>query len=115
MKYEESELEERLRAMMRPVEPRAAVTAKILAEVRRRERRNTYGRWGALAAALVLAAALAFLMRPKPEAVAAHRTAEQLELALRISARKVAQLEGKLIVRVNSGIDLGIEKKTQEN
>jgi hypothetical protein len=33
--------------------------------------------------------------------------ARQLEEALRISSRKVTQLERQLVVHVNSGVDLG--------
>lgn len=119
MKYEEHEIEDHLREMLRPVEPRRQAAAKILAEVRRRElareRASSYWRWGAVAAALIFAVALAWTLRPKQDDRAARLAAQQFEMALRISSRKVAQLEEKLVVRVNSGVDLGMNRSAREN
>jgi ActR/RegA family two-component response regulator len=105
----EKELESNLRMVLRAREPRPSASAKILAEVRRRERATLFTRWASLAAAVVLATALgvmSWVKRPAPADPAAIRAAAQLEEALRISSRKVAQLEKQLIVHVNSGIDL---------
>jgi anti-sigma-K factor RskA len=107
---DERELEAGLRSVLRASEPRASATAKILQEVRRRERRASLWRWGSIAAALLLACALGAMylaQAPRRDDPAALAAAAQLEEALRISSRKVAQLERHLIVHVNSGVDVG--------
>lgn len=111
---DEEKLEAGLRRLLQAREPRAAASAKILAEVRRRERRAMAWRWGALAAALVMTGALGLMLwtqRQAKDDPAALAAAAQLEEALRISSRKVTQLEKQLIVHVNSGIELGRTEK----
>lgn len=110
---DERELEAGLRSVLRAREPRKFVTEKILAEARKRERRSAMWRWGAMAAALTLTCALGltFWTTRRQEDAAASAAglaaARQLEVALRISSRKVSQLERRLVVHVNSGVDLG--------
>ncbi len=63
-----------------------------------------------MAAAVLVACALGFMYwapQPRQDDPAALAAAAQLEEALRISSRKVAQLEKQLIVHVNSGVDIG--------
>jgi hypothetical protein len=107
---DERELEAGLRSVLRARAPRELATAKILAEVRRRERQAAMWRWGSIAAAVLVACALGvqyWQPQQKRDDAAALAAAAQLEEALRISSRKVTQLERQLIVHVNSGVDLG--------
>lgn len=111
---DERELESGLRSVLRARAPREVATARILAEVRRRERKAAIWRWGSIAASLVVACGLGvqywqpIQKRDDPAALAA---AAQLEEALRISSRKVTQLEKQLIVHVNSGVDLSRDER----
>jgi hypothetical protein len=71
-----------------------------------------------MAASVVLALGLGsayWMNRETPQERAARQAAAQLEQALRISSRKVSQLEAKLVVTINSGVDLGISPRDQNN
>lgn len=112
---DERELEAGLRSVLRARAPRASATAKILAEVRRRERKAALWRWGSLAAAVLVTCALGVLYwqpaQPRRDDPAALAAAAQLEEALRISSRKVVQLEKQLIVHVNSGVNFSRDER----
>ncbi len=115
---DELELESVLRETLRRREPRPAAVAQILATAHRQRRSLSLRRWGALAASLLIGLGLGIAYwrtRETPQQRAAREAALQLQNALQISSRKVAQLEAKLVVTVNSGVDLRLAPPTQMN
>ncbi|GAB4370851.1 MAG: hypothetical protein OHK0021_13600 [Bryobacter sp.] len=104
----DQQIENGLRHLLRPRQPRQQAVDKILAEVRRCERRPVANAWRlfAIAASLALVLGLGVwrqhtLKQERAEQeLAARQTAQQLETALLLASEKITQLDEKLSVKV---------------
>ena len=109
---DEREIEENLRAALRPVEAPAGLAERIVrrAEARAHKSRRpivqqTWLRWGALAAMLSIGSFGWLKWNEKRQAgqIEARRAAEQFTLALHIATRKISRVQKNLVIEIPLG------------
>jgi hypothetical protein len=95
------DLEARLPEALRPVEPPPGFAARVLRRLDEgRGRKLAMRKWTAMAAMVCLLAAGGWYWRQHR---AASRAADQLSLALNISARKLSRVQQGLVVEIKLG------------
>ena len=103
---DEGELEQDLRAALRPVAAPDGLAERIISKAEARSRRplsqNHWLRWAALAATLTIGTFGLMRWNEKRQAdrIEARRVAEQFTLAMNITSRKISQLQKTLVVNI---------------
>lgn len=105
---DEQDFEQQLRDALRPVEAPRGLADRIVAKAESRSRRNTrqvWVRWGALAAMLTVGTfgGLKWNEKRQADQIEARRAAEQFTLAMSITTRKVAKVQQNLVVEIPLG------------
>lgn len=106
---DERELEQQLRAALRPVAAPEGLAERIVrrAEARAASRRKPvvrqiWLRWGAIAALLTIGTfgGVDWYEKRQAEQLEARRAAEQFTMAVNIASRKISRLQDDLVVNV---------------
>lgn len=105
---DEQELERLMHQAFRPVEAPKGMAARIVSRTRKRGGYN----WLAIAAALLITLSTGwYWMEQQARKTEAQAAARQFQMALNITARKLAQVNERLVVEVR----LGTDTNRQEN
>ena len=102
---DERELEQQLRAALRPVAAPEGLAERIVARAAAKRKpvvQQTWLRWGALAAMLTIGTfgAVKWNEQRQAEQIEARRAAEQFTLAMSIATQKISRVQKNLIVEV---------------